>query len=561
LPTLFNFMEQPNSNEHLLSQIEELRIHLEEAHETINAIRTGQVDALIVKDDSGHQLYTLKTADQTYRVFIERMSEGAVTINRNGIILYCNSRFAIMANTPLEKAIGAPLSSFVPDASQDILANVINSSWDEDCRQEILLKDGNGNDMHCLFSCNTIELDNGIALSIIITDLSVLKETERQLQQRNEQLEESRANTEKLNDTLEATVRERTEDLLISREHFKLLTNNILQMTWTNLPTGIVNSFNQRWYDYTGLTTGDAARFEWEMVVHPDDVKETIEKYKKSLQTGELFEVENRYRRHDGIYRWHLNRSKPLKNDNGDIIFWVGTATDIEDQKQEMDRKDEFIGIASHELKTPLTSLKGYVQLIDGYKKEELPPVVKQYITKAGVAINKLQSLINDLLDVSKIKAGRLEYSVTNLNINDLVVQCIENAAHVYPTNTFNSQLAETAVFVKGNAERLEQVIMNLLNNAVKYSQNDKTALITVTSHQDKVRVSVTDRGIGLSKDQQDKIFERFYRVEDRKNMTSGLGMGLYISQEIIKNHNGTIGVESEQGKGSTFYFELPVVL
>ena len=225
-----------------------------------------------------------------------------------------------------------------------------------------------------------------------------------------------------------------------------------------------------------------------------------------------------------------------------------------------MDRKDEFIGIASHELKTPLTSLKGYLQLIAAYKKEELPPIVKQYISKAGVSINKLQILINDLLDVSKIKAGRLEYSVTSLNINHLVAQCVENAAHVYPSNIFSYHPAPQEVFVKGNAERLEQVIMNLLNNAVKYSQNDKTATVTVTGFPGKVRVAVADKGIGLSKDQQTKIFERFYRVEDKKNMTSGLGMGLYISHEIIKSHNGTIAVESEPGRGSTFYFELPVV-
>jgi two-component system phosphate regulon sensor histidine kinase PhoR len=550
-------MEQ-NSKD-LLNEIKELRYQLEEAHDTINAIRTGQVDALIVKDDAGHQLYTLKTADQTYRVFIEKMSEGAVTINRDGIILYCNTRFALMADTPLEKTIGMPLVSFVPESSQNKLRELIYNSWEEDCRQEIILKDGGDTDMHCMFSCNTIELDSGTALSIIITDLSVLKETEKQLQQRNEQLEESRANTEKLNNTLETTVKERTVDLLISREHFKLLTNNILQMTWTNLPTGIVNSFNQRWYDYTGLSKEDTASFEWSLVVHPDDLKETLTRYESSLKTGEIFEIENRYRRHDGIYHWHLNRSKPLKNDNGDIIFWVGTATDIEDQKQEMDRKDEFIGIASHELKTPLTSLKGYLQLIASYKKEELPPVIKQYIGKAEVSINKLQTLINDLLDVSKIKAGRLEYSIAELNITHLVSQCIENAEHVYPTYIFEYEPGQPYM-VKGNAERLEQVLMNLVNNAVKYSQNNKIVTLFTQKRGDNVRVSVHDNGIGLSKDQQSKIFERFYRVEDKKNMTSGLGMGLYISNEIISNHKGIIGVESEPGQGSTFYFELPLV-
>jgi two-component system phosphate regulon sensor histidine kinase PhoR len=552
-------MEQTEANKALLSELEELRHQLEEARDTINAIRTGQVDALVVKDNGEHQLYTLKTADQTYRVFIERMSEGAVTINHEGVILYCNTRFATMAATPLENTIGRHLTSFVPPASKERLLHVIKSSWESDCREEILLKDGGGEDMHCLFSCNTIELDGGIALSIIITDLTVLKNTEQELKLRNDQLVDAHAQTERLNDSLEATVRERTHDLLISREHFRLLTNNIDQMTWTNLPTGEFTSYNQRWFDYTGLVLDDTHEVEWSMMIHPDDLDDTQKRYNHALESGELFEIENRYRRSDGVYRWHLNRAKPLKNDAGDVIFWVGTATDIEDQIREMERKDEFIGIASHELKTPLTSLKGYLQLIAGYKKEELPALVKQYITKAGVSLNKLQSLIDDLLDVSKIKAGRLEYAVSDVNISDLVNQCTENAVHIYPNYTFVKNNI-SALLVKGNHERLEQVFMNLINNAVKYSQTNKTVTISTENIHGIVRVSVTDNGIGLSEDQKNKIFERFYRVEDKLNMTSGLGMGLYISQQIIHSHSGIIGVDSELGKGSTFYFELPLV-
>jgi two-component system CheB/CheR fusion protein len=552
-------MEQQHSNNGLLSEIEELRYQLEEARDTINAIHNGQVDALIVKDNTGHQLYTLKTADQTYRVFIEKMSEGAVTINREGVILYCNTRFANMVDTPLEKTIGQPLLFFVPDALKSNLEKIIYNSWDEDCREEIILKDGGGKDMHCLFSCNTMELDSGIALSIIITDLTVLKNTEQELQTRNYQLEEAQAATAKLNNSLEATVRQRTHDLVISREHFRLLTNNIVQMTWTNLPTGEFTSYNQRWYDYTGLTLDDDHDVVWEMIVHPDDLEKTLTLYNNSLKTGELFEIENRYKRYDGVYRWHLNRSKPLRNDAGDIIFWVGTATDIEDQKQEMERKDEFIGIASHELKTPLTSLKGYLQLIASYKKEDLPPIVKQYVTKASVSITKLQSLINDLLDVSKIKAGRLEYAIGDVNITELTNLCIENARHINPAYTFNIK-TDNEYIVKGNQERLEQVLMNLINNAVKYSPINRTVTLTTQQICNNVRVAVADSGIGLSPDQKDKIFERFYRVEDKQNMTSGLGMGLYISKEIINNHNGIIGVESEMGKGSTFYFELPLI-
>jgi two-component system, OmpR family, phosphate regulon sensor histidine kinase PhoR len=542
----------------LVSENTELRFQLEEANDTIEAIRTGQVDALIVQGDNGHQLYTLKTADQTYRMFIEKMNEGAVTLNREGIILYSNFRFAEMVNMPLEKVIGIRFDTFILKEAREEFYKLIENGWERECKEEVLLVH-NKRYTPCLLSCNTLELDEGIALSLILTDLSIQKEAERQLKINNEQLIIAQNATEKLNDELEDTVRSRTADLLLSREHFKLLANNIPQMTWTNLPDGTVNFYNQQWYNYTGLSYEDTQQPTWRAtIIHPDDLQPTVDRYNAAIKSGAIFEMENRYRRYDGTYRWHLNRAVPLLDDKGEIVFWVGTATDIEDQKQEMERKDEFIGVASHELKTPLTSLKGYLQLIS-YKKGELSPAVKQYIDKAIVALNKLQNLVNDLLDVSKINAGRLEYSVADINLTELLRSCIDSAKHVFPSFEFVNDL-EGEFIVSGNAERLEQVVMNLINNAVKYSPINRTVIIKASQNDNHVRVYVTDFGIGLTDKQQERIFERFYRVEDKKYMSSGLGMGLYISKEIINHHNGKIGVQSELGQGSTFYFDLPLV-
>lgn len=544
----------------ILQENDELRQQLEEANDTINAIRTGQVDAFIVQGENGHQLYTLKTADQTYRVFIEKMNEGAVTLNHDGIILYSNTRFATMVNVPLEKVLGLKFEVFIPIESKEKYTELINNGWEEDCKEEIALIGKDNKKIFCLLSCNALELDEGIALSLILTDLTIQKEAERQLKLKNEQLEIAQNATKKLNDELEDTVKARTNELLISREHFRLLANNIPQMTWTSLPNGEANFYNQQWYDYTKMDHIQTSALPLEAVLHPDDLENTAEKYKNSLASGHIFEVENRYKNgNDGTYRWHLNRAIPLRNDDGEIILWVGTATDIEDQKREMERKDEFIGIASHELKTPLTSLKGYLQLIASYKKDDLPVALKTYIDKANISINKLQHLVNDLLDVSKIQAGRLEYRLSPVNISDLVKQSVENAAHVYPNYNFEND-AQPGLIVSGNAERIEQVLMNFLNNAVKYSPVNKTINIKAIQQPDCIRVSVTDYGIGLSSEQIERIFERFYRVEDKKFMTSGLGMGLYISTEIINAHNGKIGVQSEPGKGSTFYFELPLL-
>lgn len=544
--------------EQLLSENDELKIQLEEASDTIDAIRTGQVDALIVNDGDGHQLFTLKTADQTYRVFIEKMNEGAVTVNREGLVLYSNSRFASMVGMPLEKTIGLQFDSFIAENSKNVYKEVIGNAWEEDCKEELELVSADGKLVPCLLSCNTLELDEGVALSLILTDLSILKEAENQLKIKNVQLAAAHLATEKLNNELEDTVRERTNELYVSREHFKYLANNIPQMTWTNTPTGEVDYYNQQWYAYTGLSLEETKSLGLQKVVHPDDYPFTMEKFNAAIKSGEIFEVENRYRRADGVYRWHLNRAVPLKNENNEIVFWVGTATDIEERKKEMERKDEFIGIASHELKTPLTSLKGYLQLISSYKKDELPPAVKQYIEKANNSLNKLQRLINDLLDVSKIQAGKLEYAFAKVNLTSLINAAVENAELIHLGSNFIIRDGDSYL-VNGNSERLEQVLMNFINNAVKYSPKNKDVIIETSLQANNVRVSVTDFGIGLSDEQKERIFERFYRVEDKKHMTSGLGMGLYICAEIISYHNGEIGVESEAGKGSTFYFELPL--
>ena len=552
-------MELTKSYEQLLSENQELQWQLDEAKDTIEAIRTGQVDALVVKNGSNHQLYTLKSADHSYRVFIEKMSEGAVTINKEGLILYSNSRFAAIVNFPLEKVIGVPFETFLAEESKEKYQIISKQAWDTDIKEELFIWDKYDNKTCCICSFAVIEMDGGHALSVILTDLTLQKSAQKQLIVQNEKLETAQNQVTRQKDELEATVRERTQDLTVSREHFKLLADHITQMTWTNLPGGEVNFYNERWYNYTGLTFEESKGWGWRNAIHPDDIEQFIAKYMDSLQSGKIFEAENRYRRgRDGSYRWHLNRAMPLRNESGDIVLWVGTATDIEEQKRELERKDEFIGVASHELKTPLTSLKGYLQLISMHSKEELPDIVKQYVSKANSAIGKLQFLVDDLLDVSKIKAGRLSYNLDVINLKNVVANCIEIAVHMYPAYIIEVENT-TDFMINGNAERIEQVLMNLINNAIKYSNGSKRVIIKTGKHGNCVRVSITDFGIGLSEEQKSKIFERFYRVEDKKNMTSGLGMGLYISSEIIHTHNGKIGVDSKLGEGSTFYFDLPL--
>src|SRR5436190_3541050 len=211
----------------LIKELEELRLQLQEANETIHAIRTGQIDALMVTTETGPQLYTLKSADHTYRIFIEKMKEGAVTLNQDEIILYSNSQFASMVDLPLSEVIGIPFGKFIPEGCKADFKKLMKSGWNSNSKGEILLKNNKNRIIPVLLSFTSLDLEEGSSLSVILTDLSAQKETENQLKTKNEQLEEARGNVAKLNEGLEDMVKERTKDLLLSREYFKYLANNI----------------------------------------------------------------------------------------------------------------------------------------------------------------------------------------------------------------------------------------------------------------------------------------------------------------------------------------------
>ena len=204
--------ETYNKRDELEKELEELRYQLEEANETIEAIRTGQVDALVVQGNNGHQLYTLKSADHTYRVFIEKMTEGAVTLNSSGIILYCNSQFATMVNLPLSNVIGLPFENFIAPENSGQYKELFKRCWKTDCKGEVTLRSGDASTPVQL-SLTTLELDEGIALSIIITDLTAQKATQQQLKRNNEKLEEANRALESSNHDLQQFASVASHDL------------------------------------------------------------------------------------------------------------------------------------------------------------------------------------------------------------------------------------------------------------------------------------------------------------------------------------------------------------
>lgn len=232
---------------------------------------------------------------------------------------------------------------------------------------------------------------------------------------------------------------------------------------------------------------------------------------------------------------------------------------EIEIRKRAERKKDEFISIASHELKTPLTSVKGYVQLLERSIDKGDIPTVKRHLQKAQVQLDKLNDLIADLLDISKIESGKLKFNKKFFDLNILLDSIIEIIHQSNPDYKIikNGNIPEPLF---ADEMRIEQVIVNFLTNAIKYAPGTTEVHINVSLDQEVVVVAVKDFGIGILPEQQKNVFDKFYRVEETAIHFQGLGIGLYISAEIIRRHQGTVGVNSVFGEGSEFYFKIPLV-
>jgi signal transduction histidine kinase len=234
----------------------------------------------------------------------------------------------------------------------------------------------------------------------------------------------------------------------------------------------------------------------------------------------------------------------------------IDNAKLYEEAKVLNDKKDEFIGLASHELKTPLTSISAYLQILHRLETNENS---KRFVDKTMHQVKKLITLVNDLLDVSKIEAGKMQLATEEFEIKTVV----ENAIELIQQSNINYQIIlESKVHslkINGDPHRIEQVLINLLTNAIKYSPKANKMEVFLSNTKDQVTIGVKDYGLGIAADKLSQIFSRFFRIEGNDPGISGLGIGLYLTSQIVDRHNGKIWVESELGKGSTFWVTLPI--
>ncbi|MBK0380629.1 PAS domain S-box protein [Mucilaginibacter segetis] len=369
----------------------------------------------------------------------------------------------------------------------------------------------------------------------------------------------SNQNNEKLltGVVVDITDRKRAEEALKQSEDvFKLIAETIPQKLFVTDKTGQINYYNPQWEEFTGYSIDKIKELTLTHFIHPDDLQNNLEAWFAVVENGDDFQYEHRLRQKDGEYRWHLTRALSLKDDQGRVVKWIGSITDIHDQKLKEQKKDEFISIASHELRTPLTTVKAFFQLakklIDTTDRSFI------FIDKAGKQLDRLEKLIADLLDVSKINAGKMVYNTEAFNFDEALAEAVESVQHITDDHRIIVH-ANANVSFKGDKLRVEQVINNFLTNAIKYSPDADQIIIRSFVQENNIIVSVQDFGIGIAGENLNDLFERFYRVDNTAMRFQGLGLGLFIAAEIIKRHNGSFWIESKPGEGSTFYFLLPI--
>jgi PAS domain S-box-containing protein len=381
----------------------------------------------------------------------------------------------------------------------------------------------------------------------------------------------------------DVTARKHAEEAVReSGERLRFMAESMPHKLFTARADGAVDYFNQQWRDYTGHALEQMEEWEWTKLVHPDDVDEHIRRWNYSLATGEPFQMEHRFLRGDGEYRWHLTRAHAKRDTRGSISIWVGSNTDIdtikradEEKKQLLENeriarseaehanhvKDEFLATLSHELRTPLNAILGWSQLIlQGTMSREDTQRGLETIERNARAQNKL---IEDLLEMSSIISGKIRLDVQRLDLAGVAETAIESITPAAEAKEIRLRkiIDPAAGPVSGDHNRLQQIIWNLLSNAVKFTPKGGHIEVIIERVASHIQVTVKDSGMGIKPEFLAYVFDRFRQADSSLTRNhGGLGLGLAIVKQLVGLHGGTVRAESAgEGQGSSFVISLPV--
>lgn len=360
--------------------------------------------------------------------------------------------------------------------------------------------------------------------------------------------------------------RERERELARSNERFRSLVLATAQVVWTTDASGRVREDSPTWRQLTGQTYEQWQGLGAFDVVHPDDKARVVHAWKEAVTTQEPFVCEYRLRMVDGSYRWTLARAVPVADVDGSVREWVGMNRDVHERKESEEfartasrRKDEFIALLAHEIRNPLAPLRNGLEVLKSGSAGDAP----RALAMMDRQVRHMVRLIDDLLDVSRISQGKLDLQLERIDLRDVLRQSVEA---VQPACLAKKQhlvvnLPSAPMWVDGDPVRLTQVVMNLLNNAVKYSGEDSGIWLTAEREGTHHLVNVRDTGQGIPTDLRPQIWDLFLQGGGRvERVEGGLGIGLTLVKRLVELHNGSVDVQSEGlGAGSEFSVRLPV--
>jgi PAS domain S-box-containing protein len=384
-----------------------------------------------------------------------------------------------------------------------------------------------------------------------------------------------------------AMVEEITERIQIqarltqSEERYRSLAELIPQLVWTADVNGTLLDVNQRWLDFTGFTLEQIQVVGWQVLIHPEDLPLMSEAWAIAQHEGSNYQAEGRLRRADGTYHWYLHQATALKNDQGQIIKWFGTGTNIEEQKQleqQRDRwlqeaqasqqeaeaanrsKDEFIAIVAHELRSPLNSVMGWTRMLQtrtfdpGTTAKALDTIARN--TQAQI------QLIDDLLDISRMIHRSINLKLLPIKLEQGIEAALELMRPMAAAKQIQLETRIQAVAsILGDINRLQQIIINLLTNAIKFTPVGGRVEVGLDTIDGYARLQVCDTGKGIASEFLPYIFERFHQAQTHSGSKDGLGLGLAIVKHLVEQHNGTVTAASPGvGQGATFTVLLPLL-
>jgi PAS domain S-box-containing protein len=503
------------SNEELLAANEELNASNEELSESHQSIR---------------RLYdNLAESDSRFRNMVKKAPVGICMIRANDLFIQeVNDVYLELVGKERDKFENRRIWDAVPEAADTygpIMRDVIMTGipFAANSHELVLIRKGIPETVFVDFVYEPVRY-NGIVDTIMVLCIEVTEKV-KSLRQMEE---------------MEERIRLAVEAAEIGTYDLDL--NNKVMLTSDRFNRIFGFDRNVEWDEFTAA-------------IHPEDRDKRLTAYREAYKSGTLV-YEARVIHPDESIHWIRVQGKVYFDKAGKPIRILGTLLDISGFKRLEQQKDDFISIASHELKTPITSLKASLQLLERMKNNPSPVLLPKLIEQSGRSMNKISALVDELLNVSRANKSQLRLNKTNFNISQMLDDC---CIHVRIADEQKLVVeGDKALTVFADEHAIDQVISNFVNNAVKYAPESNNIYLIVNKEDDMVKVSVKDTGPGIPAEKLPHLFDRYYQAEAMGFQSSGLGLGLYISAEIIRKHGGEIGVESKVGEGSTFWFKLP---